>query len=311
LTRLWFLISIGSGGNDPLVWSHGIVVDAQEIVQNEIWTITMRTPPSQPGGTSRVEIFYVLEQTCEVVGHPLPPVHPIDPSVGSNEFALVSNTIQVRADWSAYIAHRQLPPSSHDSPPLPLLDHLKWQNHEEYHRGLSKLWLNRIADEGELGSAKKIVAERYVLACVVGNRYTQLFLSPKISSDQDIPASAGAGCLLLKWNKILRATRLSFLLEHNRRQSTFLFLREFHCCTLAFRIFIEFYRSHHHVESLHFTAINGNPLHEALAVVQTPGREYYILRDNGAQVGCGLGEVDGVGPVWMELLGCTTLGERA
>jgi len=44
--------------------------------------------------------------------------------------------------------------------------------------------------------------------------------------------------------------------------------------------------------------------------VQTPGREYYVLRDNGAQVGCGLGEQDGVAPVWMELLGCTALGER-
>jgi hypothetical protein len=80
---------------------------------------------------------------------------------------------------------------------------------------------------------------------------------------------------------------------------------------LLFLRFIGSRFSHHHVESLHFTAANGRPLHEALAVVQTPGREYYILRDNGAQVGCSLGEEDGVGPIWMELLGCTILGEKA
>jgi len=39
----------------------------------------------------------------------------------------------------------------------------------------------------------------------------------------------------------------------------------------------------------------------ALAVVQTPGREYYILRDNGMQVGC---EEDGVSATWMSVLGC-------
>lgn len=50
---------------------------------------------------------------------------------------------------------------------------------------------------------------------------------------------------------------------------------------------------------------NGRPLHPALAAVQTPGREYYILRDNGMQVGC---EEEGVALVWMGLLGCDALG---
>ena len=66
--------------------------------------------------------------------------------------------------------------------------------------------------------------------------------------------------------------------------------------------------SHHHVESLHFTTADGSPLHPALAVVQTPGREYYILKDNGMQVGC---EEDGVGSVWMEILGCNVSGKSA
>ena len=62
---------------------------------------------------------------------------------------------------------------------------------------------------------------------------------------------------------------------------------------------------HHYVESLHFTTSKGSPLHHAVAVVQTPHREYYILRGNGMQIGC---EEDGVADVWQVVLGCDTLG---
>ncbi len=62
---------------------------------------------------------------------------------------------------------------------------------------------------------------------------------------------------------------------------------------------------HHHVESVHLTTTGGHPLHPALAVVQTPAREYYILRDNGFEVGC---EEDGVASVWMRILGCDARG---
>jgi hypothetical protein len=172
LTRLWFLISAGGGGNDPLAWSSGVVVDAQEVVKDEIWTITTQTASSQPNGASRLETFYVLEQTCEVIGRPLPPTHPTDSSVVS-DWSASSSATHVRADWSAFKAHRQPPTSARDDPPLPLFAYLRWQNHEEYHRGLSKLWLKTIAGEGELGSAKRIVADRYVLACVFGNRCTE------------------------------------------------------------------------------------------------------------------------------------------
>jgi len=47
------------------------------------------------------------------------------------------------------------------------------------------------------------------------------------------------------------------------------------------------------------------PLHPAVAVVQTPGREYFILRDNGMQIGC---EEEGVAFAWMEILGCDARG---
>ena len=65
-------------------------------------------------------------------------------------------------------------------------------------------------------------------------------------------------------------------------------------------------RRHHHVESIHVTTTAGRPLHPALAVVQTPAREYYILRDNGFEVGC---EEEGVVSVWMRILGCDARGE--
>lgn len=183
MTRLWFLVSIGGGGSSPPAWSHGIVVDAQEVVKDEIWTVTVQTPASQPDDKCGVEIFYVLEQTCEVVGRPLPSANPIDSAVAFD--GLLSRTVQVRADWSAYIAHRQLPLGAYESPPLPLLSHLKWQNHEEYVRGISKLWLKRIEGEGALGLVKKTVANRYILACVVGNRCIALSLSPKSSVDSE------------------------------------------------------------------------------------------------------------------------------
>lgn len=63
---------------------------------------------------------------------------------------------------------------------------------------------------------------------------------------------------------------------------------------------------HHHVESIHLTTARGRLLHPALAVVQTSAREYYILRDNGLEVGC---EEEGVASVWMRVLGCDARGE--
>jgi hypothetical protein len=63
--------------------------------------------------------------------------------------------------------------------------------------------------------------------------------------------------------------------------------------------------SPHHVESIHLSTAKGVLLHPALAVVQTPGREYYIFRDNGMQIGC---EEDGIADVWQGIIGCSKLG---
>lgn len=53
---------------------------------------------------------------------------------------------------------------------------------------------------------------------------------------------------------------------------------------------------------------DGRPLHPAVATVQTPLREYYILKDNGMQIGC---EEEGIPVVWMELIGCNSAGMAA
>ncbi|KAJ7600949.1 hypothetical protein C8J56DRAFT_999961 [Mycena floridula] len=68
-----------------------------------------------------------------------------------------------------------------------------------------------------------------------------------------------------------------------------------------------FLPAHHHIESLHFAQSGGKPLHPALAVIQTPGREYYVLKDNGMQVGT---EEDGIAELWMEIIGCNERGEK-
>jgi hypothetical protein len=64
---------------------------------------------------------------------------------------------------------------------------------------------------------------------------------------------------------------------------------------------------HHQVESVHFTTSSKRLLHPAVAVIQTPSREYFILKENGMQIGC---EEEGVAEVWMEILGCTATGEK-
>ena len=63
--------------------------------------------------------------------------------------------------------------------------------------------------------------------------------------------------------------------------------------------------SHHLVESVHFTANSGKAIHPALAVIQTPTREYFVLRDNGMEVGC---EEDGVWEAWRSILACDSRG---
>ena len=153
LTRLFFEISIGEHIDDG-----EIITDVKEVIEGEIWSVTTCS-------STQSKDFYVLEATCEIIGQP--------PLV-AGDLGTPTERKALRADWSAYVAERLH--SKHARLP-PLLDFLAWTNHEEYERGISKHWLKKTKDEGEVGMAKRIVAERYIMACVVGNRHVQLLSS--------------------------------------------------------------------------------------------------------------------------------------
>ena len=51
--------------DDPDSWLNGIVVDAQEIVQGDVWSITIEYAPTATRPRS-TEQLYVVEATCEV-----------------------------------------------------------------------------------------------------------------------------------------------------------------------------------------------------------------------------------------------------
>jgi hypothetical protein len=167
------VLSIGE--HKAKTWLSGIVTDAQEVVPGEIWCITAQTA-GQPK-----EQFYVLEATCEVIGHPPPPPQ-ATPSVTN-----LGNATNLRRDWSEWIAHRSAP-STELTPKAPLFAMMRWAHAEEYHLGIAKAWLDRLLKEGEVGAFKRAIAERYVLASVVGNRYVLWYLS-------DIHSSLAGRCL--------------------------------------------------------------------------------------------------------------------
>ncbi len=156
----------------------GTVVDAQEVIKGEIWCITMQHRTVK-------ESFYVLEATCEVVGHP--PASQLD-------------SLPIRADWSAYIEHRS---SVHPT----MMEHICWTNHEEYDRGISRHWLKRMRREGKMGAALEVIAGRYVLACVVGNRFVLLWQWDLESDCARRTVSVGGGSPPRRWPRIFRAWR--------------------------------------------------------------------------------------------------------
>ncbi|KZT64625.1 hypothetical protein DAEQUDRAFT_601748 [Daedalea quercina L-15889] len=260
LSRLWFALSIGSGANDSkaFAWLEAVVVDTQPVIPQELWSVTVE---GISGRSRQTETFFVLEATCEPVGCPDAAIHEREDHV---------NTLPVRVDWSGYINHHLHP--THGTASIKLLDQLKWANREEYERGISRLWLKRIQNEGELGVAKRVVAEPYALACVVANSISGQWMSASEMA-QDF---AGLSSRTHAAGARPKATQVNLYLPE-----------------------------HHHVESVHFTTARGQPLHAGLAVVQTPHRAYFILRDNGMQVGC---EEDGVSEVWQEVIGCDTSG---
>lgn len=163
---MFFCISIGHGVED---FARGtgrrLVLDAQEVIPDEIWKITFLSFAS-------TKVFYVLEATCEVIGE-------VDSATSAG--AAASSIANLRADWSHYITTRLVSTRRIEDNLQSLWDHVHWTNHEEYDKGISRHWLSTL--EGDLGSAKLTIARRYVLACLVSNRYAFLILVPGLSTD--------------------------------------------------------------------------------------------------------------------------------
>ena len=145
MTRFYFLISV-EGMDHPDARRQHFVVDCNEVVQDEIWTVTICSQGMK-------EDYYVLEPTCEVIGR--------QDSTACNFNQAYK--LQPRTDWSLYISRRV-------SEDAGIFERLRWTNQEEYDKGISKHWLNRIREEGQVGEAKTAVARKYILACVVANR---------------------------------------------------------------------------------------------------------------------------------------------
>ena len=150
LTRMWFAISVGAYGHDASTWSRCVIRDVREVVKGEIWQVIV-----EDTGTGESCSFYVLEATCEVIGRP--------PS--SHRENMLGYCL--RADWSAWVSQRSSGKQS--AVPCSLLECVKWSNTEDYHQGISKVWLRRVQGQDEDDIAKRSVAGRYILASVVAN----------------------------------------------------------------------------------------------------------------------------------------------
>lgn len=146
MTRFYFLISV-QGMNHPDARRQHIIVDCNEVVKDEIWVVTICSQGV------RLE-YYVLEPTCEVIGC-------------QDNNSIQAHRLQPRVDWSSYISQQ----TSGDAG-ISLFERLRWPNREEYEKGISKHWLKKIREEGQVGEAKATIARKYILACVVANRYS-------------------------------------------------------------------------------------------------------------------------------------------
>ncbi|TFK27997.1 hypothetical protein FA15DRAFT_753800 [Coprinopsis marcescibilis] len=265
MTLVYFHVSVGYDASGT--FKSKCIVSADEIVQGEIWRINISSP------TSGIQSYYALESTCEVVG--------LEESSGEEQQKQQWNKPLLRADWTSYIQYRlgqgNADCATTSKENIGLGKFLKWPNHEEYIRGISKMWLSKVEKHPD-GSYKKTVAERYIMACVAGNSISGRTMTCS-EMESDFNGRQIAGRLHAPPNKKLSESSAVFLN---------LYLPE-----------------HHLIESVHFTSRDGKCLHPAVAVVQTPGREYYILKDNGMQIGC---EEDGIPLVWRNILSCDCYG---
>lgn len=158
MAKFWSAVSHCPSLSETAPWLRSVVIGAREVVPGEIWDVTTTT--ATKGSTSaKEETFYVLEPTCEVIGHP---------AVISMTLPDAPSSLPIRVDWSGYVNDRIL--SLTEAPGKGLLDRVQWAHYEEYQNGISRHFLARTQREGEVGGLKRRIAEKYVLASVVENR---------------------------------------------------------------------------------------------------------------------------------------------
>jgi len=168
------VLSVGYGIEDINKRVKGSVVDARPSVgginKSDVWTVVWKTQ------TGELEEYFVAEETCEVVGVRSLPFDSENCSQDLDPWR------DLRPDWAAYL-RLQAFSDQHDQRKIGLMDHLKWTNGEDYERGISRLWLkamrgkikaateNKNPDSDACEPELKVrLAQKYVLACVAGNR---------------------------------------------------------------------------------------------------------------------------------------------
>lgn len=134
-------------------WLSLKVVDARPIIDGEVWLIRTKSLMGS------IQTFYVLEDTCEVIGHT------------PDSTPELKKELPLRADWTAYIEMRLT--TSECGSGRWLIDLLQCENSEDFDRGVSKAWLKHLKTHEDDGDArlKYAIAQKYVLSSVVSNGY--------------------------------------------------------------------------------------------------------------------------------------------
>jgi len=193
MSKSWFAISKSPSPANTTSWLRSVVTSAREIIADEIWEVTTSMATAQGSTPANKEMFYVLEPTCEVIGRPSTKPACLQETLPNTQY-----TLPIRVDWSEYVTNRII--SLAEAPGKRLLDHLQWANYEEYQNGISRHWMTQAQGEGEAGQLKRRVAEKYVLASAVENRYGVLMSkSPNADSLVTLLVSAGHGGRSRRW----------------------------------------------------------------------------------------------------------------
>jgi hypothetical protein len=141
------------------------VFACQVLPGNEIWRVSLS---KESGSTYSV---YVLASTGEPLGR---------------KQGATTGDFSVRPDWLNFVD--SLANEGRES--RRISDFLKWTNGEEFENGISKAWLHRIEGDAEVGVFKRQIAEKYIMASVVANRYA--FFSPDTRVSRSLSVSVAS-----------------------------------------------------------------------------------------------------------------------